>query len=75
MSQCQTHPCQQVFSFTAAVEGAERSGWMMQVAVKVLVQPHHPFLLFVRLVDGRKLWTGGTNKEILAHNERKTVMT
>lgn len=65
MSQCQTHPCQQVFSFTAAVEGAERSGWMMQVAVKVLVQPHHPFLLFVRLVDGRKLWTGGTNKEIL----------
>lgn len=75
MSQCQTHPCQQVFSFTAAVEGAERSGWMMQVAVKVLVQPHHPFLLFVRLVDGGKLWTGGINVKRFCNNERKTVMT
>lgn len=52
------HPCQQVFSFTAAVEEAERSGWVVQAAVKVLVQTHNPVLLFLRLVHSRKLWTG-----------------
>lgn len=31
---------------------------MMHVAVKVLVQSHQPFLLFIRLVHDRKLWTG-----------------
>lgn len=45
------HPCQQVFSFTAAVEGAEGSSWMMQAAMKILVQPHQSLLLFIRLVQ------------------------
>lgn len=31
---------------------------MMHVAVKVLVQSHQPFLLFIGLVHDRKLWTG-----------------
>lgn len=52
------YPCQQVFRFTTAVEGAQRSGWMVQAAVKVLVQTHQPFLLLVRLVQVRILWTG-----------------
>lgn len=30
---------------------------MMQVTVKILVQSHQPFLLFIRLVQLRKLWT------------------
>lgn len=63
--QCQTYPCQQVFICTAAVEGTERSGWVMQVAVKVLVQTHQPFLLLIRLIHHRKLWTGGQNGEYL----------
>lgn len=55
---CQTYPCQEVFSFAAAVEGTERSGWVVQAAVKVLVQTHQPFQLFIGLIHHRKLWTG-----------------
>lgn len=59
ISEHQAHPCQQVFSFTAVVDGAEWSGWVVQAAVKVLVQSHKPVLLFLRLVHKGKLRTGG----------------
>lgn len=68
---CQTHPCQQVFSFTAAVKGTERSGWMMQVAVEVLVQSHQPFLLFIRLVHCRKLWTKREKWNLMVSNSKE----
>lgn len=75
MSQYQTYPRQQVFSFTAAVEGAERSGWMVQVTVKVLVQSHQPFLLFIRLVHYRKLWTGGKEMSVSSNAAREGLLS
>lgn len=42
---------------TAAVEDAERSDWVVQVAVELLVGSHQPFLLFIGLVQLRELWT------------------
>lgn len=41
------YPGQQVFGFTAAVEETERSSWVVQVAVEILVQLHQLFLLLI----------------------------
>lgn len=55
------YPGQQVFCFTAAVEEAQRSSRVVQVAVEVLVQLHQLFLLLIRLVQLRKLWAKQIN--------------
>lgn len=63
---CLSNPCQKVLLAAAAVEEAQRSGWMMQVAVKLLVRPHQPFLLLLRLIQLRELWTAEKGRRLLA---------